>query len=66
MKLPDFVNGVVDFGALAPATNLSKVLAQDGCPHVNDVREMDLGGLVDLATTSGEVQKSVHHFMKSF
>ena len=27
MKLFDFVNGVVDFGALASATNLSKMLA---------------------------------------
>jgi hypothetical protein len=26
-KLPDFVGGAVDFGALASATNLSKMLA---------------------------------------
>ena len=30
-KLPAFVGGTVDFGALATATNFAKMLAQDGC-----------------------------------
>lgn len=66
MKLPDFVYGAVDFGALASTMNFVKMLAQDDCPHVNVVRERDLGGLADLRTTSREVWKSVRHFMKSF
>jgi hypothetical protein len=31
LKLRDFVGGAVDFGALASATNLSKMLTQDSC-----------------------------------
>ena len=66
MNLPDFVGGAVDFVALASAINLSKMLAQDGCPHTKDVKQRDLEGLVDLGTTSRDIRRSVHHFMKSF
>jgi len=38
MKLRDFVGGAVDFRALASATNLSKMLVQDGCPHMKDMK----------------------------
>ena len=30
-KLPAFVGGAIDFGALASAMNFAKMLAQDGC-----------------------------------
>ena len=66
LKLPDFIGGAVDFGALASATNLSKMLAQDGCPHAKDVKETDLEGPADLGVTSHGVRRSVRHFMKSF
>jgi len=66
MELPDFIGGAVDFGALASATNLSKMLAQDGCPHMKDVKDRDLEGLADLGTTSRDIRRSVHHFMKLF
>ena len=66
MKLPDFVGGAVDFGALASATNLSKMLALDGCPHTKDVKESDLEGPADLGMTSRDIRRSVRHFMKSF
>ena len=66
LKVPDFVGGAVDFGALASATNLSKMLMQDGCPHVEGVKEKDLEGPAELGVTSRGIRKSVHHFMKSF
>ena len=66
MKFPDFVCDAIDFGALASAMNLSKMLMQDGCPHTKDVKERDLEGPADLGTTSHDVRRSVHHFMKSF
>ena len=66
MKLPDFIGGAVDFGSLASATNLSKMLAQDGCPHMKDMKERDLEGPTDLGMTSRDIRRSVHHFMKSF
>ena len=38
-KLPTFVGGAIDFGALATTTNFAKMLAQDGCKHVEGVKE---------------------------
>ena len=66
LKLPDFVGGAIDFGALAFATNLSKMLAQDGFPHTKDVKERDLEGPINLGVTSCDIRRSVCHFMKSF
>ena len=66
LKLPNFVGGAVDFGALAFATNLSKMLAQDGCPHIKDVKERDLEGPADLGVISHDIRRLVRHFMKSF
>jgi hypothetical protein len=66
LKLPDFVSGVVDFGAQASATNLSKMLMQDGYPHVEGVKERDLEGPAELGVTSRGIKRSVRHFMKSF
>ena len=56
----------MDFGALAFATNLSKMLAQDGCPHTRGMKERDLEGPADLGATSHDIRRSVPHFMKSF
>ena len=66
MELPDFIGGAVDFGALVSVINLSKMLAQDGCPHTEDIKERDLEGPADLGMTSRDIRRSVHHFMKSF
>ena len=66
MKLPNFVGGAVDFEALASATNLSKMLAQDGCLHTRGVKERDLEGLADLGVTFRDIHRLVCHFMKSF
>ena len=66
MKLPDFVGGAVNFGALASATNLSKMLAQDGCPHTRGMKERDLEGPADLGATFCDIHRLVCHFMKSF
>ena len=66
LKLPDFVGGAIDFGALASTTNLSKMLAQDGCPHAKDMKERDLEGLANLGATLRDIRRPVRHFMKSF
>ena len=47
----DFVGRVVDFGALASATNFSKMLKQDGYSHVEGLEE-DLEGPTELGVTS--------------
>jgi hypothetical protein len=65
-KLPAFVGGVVDFGTLASATNLAKMLVQDSCTHVKGVKEKDLGGPSDLRATSRGMRRLVRNFMKSF
>ena len=59
LKLPNFDSDAVDFGALASTTNLSKMLAQDGCPHAKDMKERDLEGLADLGATSHDIRRSV-------
>jgi hypothetical protein len=66
LKPPDFIGGPIYFGALASATNLSKMLAQDGCLHVKDIKKRDLKGSVDLGLTSRDIRRSVRRFMKSF
>ena len=66
LKLPDFVGDAIDFGALASATNLSKMLTKDGCPHAKDVKKRDLKGPTDLGATSRDIRRSVRHFMKLF
>ena len=55
MKLPDFVGGAVDFGALASTINLSKMLALDGCSHMKDMKERNLEGPADVRTTSRDI-----------
>ena len=59
LKLCDFVGGVVDFAALASATNLSKMLAQDGYLHAKDMKERDLEGPANLGATSHDIRRSV-------
>ena len=59
LKFPDFVGGAIDFGALASATNLAKMLAHDGCPHAKDVKERDLEGPTDLGATSCDIRRFV-------
>ena len=66
VKLPNFIGGAVDFGALASSTNFSKILAQDGCLHVNGVQERDLEDLGELGALSRDVRRSIRNFMKSF
>jgi hypothetical protein len=65
-KLLAFVGGAVDFGALAFATNFAKMLAQDGCKHVEGVKERDLEGPSDLRATSRSIRRLARNFMKSF
>jgi hypothetical protein len=51
-KLPVFVEGAVDFRALAGATSFVKMLAQKGCPHTEGIQEEKLEGPSKLGTTS--------------
>ena len=64
-KLSDFVGRAVDFGALASATNFSKMLKQDCCSHVEGLEE-DFEGPIELRVTSRGVRRSIRNFMKSF
>jgi hypothetical protein len=65
-KFPTFVGGVVDFGALAGATNYAEMLARRGCAHTEGVQKEKLGGPSDLGTTSPSLRKSIQNFMSSF
>jgi len=62
VKLLDFVGGAVDFGALSAATNISKMLAQSGCTHTKDLKEVtDIEGLAMLGETSLGLARSVRN-----
>jgi hypothetical protein len=65
-KLPPFVGGAVDFGALASTTNFAKMPAQDGCKNVEGVKERDLEGPSDLGATFSQCKRLARNFMKSF
>jgi hypothetical protein len=58
-KLPDFVGGAVDFGALASAINFAKMLAQGGCTHTESIKKEKLSGPSDLGVTSPTLRRSI-------
>jgi hypothetical protein len=64
-KLPDFIGGAVDFGALSAATNFSKMLAQSGCKHTEGLEKKDIESPARLGTSQA-LARSVRNFMKSF
>jgi len=66
-KLPEFVGGAMDFGALLCATNLCKTLEKLGCTHFAGLKgRREFEGPLELGETSGEVAKPVRNFMKYF
>jgi hypothetical protein len=65
-KLPSFVEGAVDFGALASATNFAKMLARGGYPHTESIQEEKLEGPSGFGMISRSLRRSVRNFMKSF
>jgi hypothetical protein len=65
-KLPSFVGGTVDFGALAEATNFAKMLAHGGCPYAEGFKTEKLVELSVLGDTSDSLQKCICNFMSTF
>ena len=66
-KLPGFVGGAVDFGALSLATNLLKTLMKSGCNLVEGLKERkEFESPAKLGESSGNLTKSIRNFMKSF
>ena len=66
-KLLKFVGDAMDFGVLSCATNLCKTLGKLGCTHFVGLKgQREFEGTLKLGETSGEVAKSVRHFMKYF
>ncbi|CAD6253235.1 unnamed protein product [Miscanthus lutarioriparius] len=66
-KLPDFIGGAMDFGALSCTTNLCKTLGRMGCSHFVGLKgRKDLDGPSELGETSTETMKPVQNFMKYF
>jgi hypothetical protein len=66
-KLPDFVGGAIDFGALSATTNLSKMLTESSCSHVEVLKEkIDIESPAKLRETFQGISRLVRNFMKSF
>ena len=66
-RLPNFIGGAMDIGALSCATNLWKTLGKLGCAHFAELRgQREFVGPSDFGETSGEISKRVRNFMKHF
>ena len=66
-KLPEFIGGAVDFGALSCATNLCKTLGKVGYTHAISLKEgEEFEGPSELRGSSRDVSKSIKKFMKHF
>ena len=66
-KLPNFIGGAVDFGALSTITNFTKMLAQSGYTHIEGFKEKkDIKNPVALEETSRGLSRLVRNFMKPF
>jgi hypothetical protein len=64
-KLPSFVGGAIDFGALAGATIFAKMLAHGGYPHAEGIQKEKITKPSVLGDTSDLLRKSVHNFMST-
>jgi hypothetical protein len=58
-KLPAFIRGTTDFGALASATNYAKMLVRRGCTHTEIIKKEMLSGPSDLGVTSPTLRRSI-------
>jgi hypothetical protein len=65
-KLPEFIGGVSDFGALAGVTSFCKLLAAHGCSHASEIRTKAMETVDSLGDLPEVVQKSIKRFMKYF
>lgn len=66
-KLPEFVGGAMDFGALSCATNLCKTLGKASCSHITSLKGRKVfEGPLELGESPSEVTKSIKNFMKFF
>jgi hypothetical protein len=65
-KVPSFMGGVVDFAALASATNFGKMLMRKGCTHATEVEHEALADASSLGEASDALWKPVRNFIVSF
>jgi hypothetical protein len=65
-KMPSFVGGVVDFAALASATNFGKMLMRKGLTHATEVEREALANASSFGEVSDTLRKSVRNFIGSF
>jgi hypothetical protein len=62
-KLPTFVEGAANFGALTGATNYAKMLARGDCTHTEIIKKEKLSGPSDLGATSPTLRRSIKNYM---
>ena len=66
IKLPDFVEGAVDFGALAGVSSFAHVLRCKGCAHVVAIQKENINFAADVGESTSSVRRSVRNFISSF
>jgi len=66
IKLPDFVGGAVDFGALARVSFFACLLGHGGCTHVESMQKENIASASDVGESTSGVRRSVRDFISSF
>ena len=66
IKLPDFVEGVVDFSALVGVSSFAHLLRCGGCTHDKSIKKENIATASDVGESTSSVWRSVHNFISSF
>jgi hypothetical protein len=64
--LPDFVGGVVDFGALVAVSSFARLLRRGGCSHAEEVAKEEFRSAEDVGEGISSLRKSIRNFINSF
>jgi len=64
--LPDFVDGAVDFGALAAVSSFARLFRRGGCSHAEEVAKEEFASAEDVGEGTSSLRKSVRNFISSF
>ena len=65
-RLPDFVGGNVDFGALAGASSFTHLVRHGGYEHLVAIQKEKIGSSSELGEYSSKLWMSVQNFISSF
>ena len=66
IKLPDFIGGAIDFGALVGVSSFGRLLRRDSCNHVESEQKENVASGSNFGENPSVVWRSVCNFIGSF